>query len=120
MAVVALKSEKPMFVYMVPPIDYWNGWTEEKEFLRSFVQEHEYELDWLAYRVKAYSAFRKAALELAKRMGWEGDICSGPYVAAVPTGDCESDFMIAWKQSSNGDTFIVSPLWLPWLEEWKL
>jgi hypothetical protein len=121
MTVVALKPEKKMFVYMVPPIDYWQGWIAEREFLTSYVQDRTYEdIEWTAHRIKAYSAFREGALALAKRMGWEGDIHDGPYVAAVPAGDCESDFMIAWKQCSNGDTFIVSPFWLPWLEEWKL
>lgn len=121
MTAAALKPDQKMFVYQVSPIDFWNGWIGEKEFLMSYVEDHTHgryaDLDMLAHRIKEYSTFREGALALAKRAGWEGDIRDGPYVAAMPYGDCESKFMIAWKQSSDGTTFIASPFRLPWLEE---
>jgi hypothetical protein len=116
MSVAALKSAPKLFGYAVPPIDYWEGWTAEKEFLLSCLQN--LDVGWGLMRLSEYAELRRDAMELAKRAGWEGDIREGPYVAAVPNGDCESSLMIAWKQSSNGDTFIVSPFLLPWLGEW--
>lgn len=66
----------------------------------------------------AYEAFRNQAYELAKKVGWEGDIREGPYIAGLPTHETADDghIMIAWKQDNNGDTFVVSPYKLPWLE----
>lgn len=117
MTVAALKLAPKLLVYALPPIDFWEGWTAERTFMASCLSD--LNVDWGLMRLGEYAKFRRDAMELAKRAGWEGDIRDGPYVAALPNGDCESPLMIAWKQSSNGDTFIVSPLLLPWLEEWR-
>ena len=116
MAVAVLKAVPKLSVYAVPPIDCWVGWTAEREFMLSCLQG--LNIDWELMRVSEYVKLRRDAMKLARRAGWEGDIRDGPYVAALPNGDCESSLMIAWKQQSNGDTFIVSPFPLPWLEEW--
>lgn len=117
MSVAVLKPVPKLFVYAVPSIDYWEGWIAEKDFMLSCLQDAT--VDWGLMRLGEYAELRRHAMALAKRAGWEGDIRQGPYVAALPNGDCESDLMIAWKQDNNGETFIVSPLLLPWLEEWR-
>ena len=71
-----------------------------------------------ATEVAQYKAFREKAFALGHKVGWEGDIREGPFIAGLPTNETGNDghIMIAWKQDNNGDTFVVSPFKLPWLE----
>lgn len=57
-------------------------------------------------------------MEIARSLGWQGDIREGPFVAGVPTFEIRNTslFMVAWKQDDDGLTFIASPVRLPWLE----
>jgi hypothetical protein len=45
---------------------------------------------------------------------WEGDIVNGPYWIPLPT-EGDEKFLIAWKQTNNGTSFVASPFSLPWL-----
>ncbi len=65
-----------------------------------------------------YEKMKQHALQIARKVGWEGDIREGPFIAGLPTdkGGEDGKVMIAWKQDNNGDTFIVSPIRLKWLE----
>ncbi|QGJ73801.1 hypothetical protein [Sinorhizobium meliloti] len=96
-----------IFVYELAPIDFWNGWQTEAEYLPKNEKEE----------IDAYRRFRERAQELAHRAGWEGDVRFGPYVSALPNPETSmpSDFMIAWKQENNGTTYVASPYELPWL-----
>jgi hypothetical protein len=52
------------------------------------------------------------AKKLARQIGWEGDIRTGPYVTVIPNipgNYCPCDVLIAWNQDNNGATFIASP-----------
>jgi hypothetical protein len=64
-----------------------------------------------------YEAFRDKAMELARGLGWRGDIRDGPFIAGMPTFEIRhtSLFLVAWKQDDDGLTFIASPVPLPWL-----
>jgi len=57
------------------------------------------------------------AIRLMANHGWEGDFSAGPCVFALPDS-CVARVAFAWKQSNNGDTFVVSPVELPWLADW--
>jgi hypothetical protein len=92
-----------LHVYSIPPFDFWDGWLTEKEYLQR------------SERPVGYYSFRAVAFERARAMGWEGDIREGPYVAGLPYE--ERDIIVAWKQDNNGQTFIASPVELPWLEK---
>jgi hypothetical protein len=102
-----------MFAYSRAAIDFWPGWMTEKQFEASLKAQ------MYDGAVREYYEFRDAAFALAKKVGWEGDIREGPFIAGLPTHDVGRDgrFMIAWKQDNNGDTFVVSPYRLPWLEK---
>jgi hypothetical protein len=61
----------------------------------------------------------RKAQELARRAHWEGDVregSGGPWFCPIPMpGTVE--YLIAWKQDNNGESFVASPFPLPWLEE---
>lgn len=99
-----------MYVYAGCPIDFWSGWMPEAEYLAALAANEE---DQATYYMRL-----GAAQVLAKRLGWEGDMRQGPFVSGLPAPDSPySEFLIGWKQSNNGTTFIASPYELPWLSK---
>lgn len=55
------------------------------------------------------------AKEAALSVGWEGDVRGHARVLPMPVGD-SFEIAFAFKQENNGDTFIVSPVRLQYLE----
>lgn len=113
-----LMKTKKLYVYCLPPIDYWIGWQDvESWLLREDVEG--------SYEIPEYTKMFEAGKRLAKEIGWAGDICEGPFITGLPPhwGEHTSDFIIGWKDDDNGTTYIVSPRELPWLKEedsmWK-
>lgn len=108
-----------MYAYDVGIIDFWNGWTTESQYF-DWLEEQESD-GFSAGTRSEYEALRSEAFELARKIGWEGDVVQGPFVGGIPTGISGQDgrIMIAWKQHNNGITFVVSPIHLPWLEQGK-
>jgi hypothetical protein len=106
-----------MFAYSREPIDFWPGWLTETEFKSQLESRYESEGDQSGAWAR-YGDFRAKAEAAAKKIGWEGDMREGPFVAGLPGRDGEGDgqIMIAWKQDNNGLTLIVSPYKLPWLD----
>ena len=105
-----------MYIYAIAPIDFWNGWQSAEEIVSL-----DHNFDWIN-EIKfvdpdSYFSFLRKAKHAALMAGWEGDMSDGPYISMLPDdgdpGPCK--FMIAWKQSNNGTTFIASPFELPWL-----
>lgn len=109
-----------MYVYAGTPIDFWEGWKTEAEYLASLNTSDAFG-DPTSDGLAAYYKRLGAAQLLAKGVGWEGDIREGPFVSGIPTpGSCDSEILIGWKQDNNGDTFIASPYELPWLsKDWQ-
>jgi len=109
-----------MFAYARGPIDFWDGWLTEDEYLTPVKKVYSWGPDAQRNDVE-YQDLKKAAFKLARKVGWEGDIRpdSGPFVAGLPGDEIGMDgnIMIAWKQDNNGETFIVSPFRLQWLED---
>jgi hypothetical protein len=109
---------QPIFVYSTGPIDIWEGWTPLRQLLLRPEQE------WTEWVWPQEIAHRwKRAQQIARQIGWEGDIrggffsdVGGPWVCPLPLGDYSNEYLIAWKQDNNGQTFIASPVLLPWLE----
>ncbi len=106
-----------IFVYCVEPIDIWLGWNDEEQFKASVDR-------WCTPESRdpfwaLYEAFRDQSMEIARGLGWRGDVREGPFIAGVPTFEIRntSFFMVAWKQDDDGLTFIASPVRLPWLEQ---
>lgn len=104
-----------MIVYCLNPIDFWHGWMSEAEYRKQIIENYGRDLHQAASEWDEYLDFKEKAFELAKRLGWEGDIRGGdtPDIAGLPA---DGKFMLGWKQDNNGTTFIASPFRLPWLE----
>jgi hypothetical protein len=110
----------PIYLYELDPIDWWMGWLTEEQYQEQFDEAaSQYGGGWYP---NPYPALRERALELARKIGWEGDFREGPFVASLPVddGSCACPVMMAWKQDNNGQTFIASPFPLPWLGSPKL
>lgn len=104
-----------LHVYAISPIDFWQGWTPEHQY-RLLLKQNAPSAVWGEQRL---DDLIREAQRLARQIGWEGDVSQGPFLAPLAPRDSgeEYDYMIAWKQSNNGDTFIASPYRLSWLEE---
>lgn len=111
-----------MYVYHTNPIDFWDGWQRPSEVFK--VGDHYYaqgpiEPSYLT--PKLWEETWERAKAGALKLGWEGDIREGPYIAMCPIPDGgpeyngDGTFFVAWKQDNNGETFIASPFRLPWL-----
>lgn len=104
-----------IYVYVLSPIDI--GWS----FLRKATDVAKQMIDGERFEEAAeFLLFFKEAKERAKRYGWEGDFkCyAEPRVISFPIHEsCSFEMAIAWKQSNNGTTFVVSGVPMPWLEE---
>lgn len=102
------------FVYELPPVDWWYGWSQLDEALpqdNGDPKSHErIRAELKRIREHAFSEFRKRTL-------WEGDIVTGPVFAGLPPadGNPDCDVMVAIKQRNNGTVFVWSPYELPWL-----
>jgi len=103
-----------LYVYYCAPIDFWEGWSKlsKPKALTHKPTWSDDDPDW--FTRSAWALFTKAQ-PIAKKIYWEGDIANGPFTSALPTGECESAPIVAWKQANNGSTFVASYLPLPWL-----
>lgn len=106
-----------MFAYSRAPIDFWPGWLKEDAYLAGLGNVYRAEGE-VESAIEHYNRQKARAFFLAGKVGWEGDVREGPFIAGLPTDEPGEDgkVMIAWKQDNNGDTFVVSPLRLNWLE----
>lgn len=110
-----------MFVYCLNPIDLWTGWLSEAEYKQQLLSNMDHDLHAVADAWDEYISFKSKAFELAKQIGWEGDIRHGetPDIAGLPSaGDGDGKVMLGWKQDNNGTTFVASPYPLPWLDRY--
>jgi hypothetical protein len=102
-----------LYAYKITPMDF--GW----EFIPT-VEEYADRLlaveDDGPGAVRTFRLFVDRALEAAEAVGWEGDFREGPKVSVLPAA-FEVGIALVWKQDNNGETFVVSPLELQYLEE---
>ncbi|MEF2071648.1 hypothetical protein [Consotaella aegiceratis] len=112
------------FVYSTAPIDF--GWA-----LLPTVTEIASELAKIeaAEKIDGYGGGKDVgtatefladfdrARELARQHGWEGDYRpdAKPHVFWLPHEN-EMAYGFIWKQQHSGQTFVISPCPLPWLE----
>jgi hypothetical protein len=102
--------DRRIHVYGLAPVDFWGGWSKPEDVLTD--DPH----DWQGIQRSDYEAFLERAKEIARRLGWEGDMRQGAFLAGIPDPDnSRSTFMLAWKQDNNGSTFVASPFPLPHL-----
>lgn len=116
-----------MYFYATPYQDYFSGMVPLKKIFNE-----EPRGEWGVYidRFKLLKIIMRCACIVAQRSisdgiagsRWEGDIRDSEiYLFSLPDpSDNRELFGLVWKQSNNGDTFICSPVELPWIEEYKI
>lgn len=105
-------SDEPLYVYRVEnPIDFWDGWSPIADFMVAKLDTDEPSFGYLS----DFFAFFGRACVVADQLGWDGDIRrSELYVSGLPEPN-GGRVIIGWKQDNNGETFVASPVPLPWL-----
>ena len=105
------------FVYELPPIDWWTGWST----IEAAIQAYEGAAEKQKEKANLERIVRHAQNQFENRTMWEGDVIQGPFLGGLPpaTGDPTSDVMVALKQMNNGMVFVWSPYELLWLEAYK-
>ena len=107
-----------MYCYAILPIDLAWGYLQSVASFRSDIVYYQaFGADPLCANVFPLDQFDvdwAEAQENAKQQGWEGDFSEGPQVFMLPS---EGQFVYAFvfKQGNNGNTYVVSPIELPWL-----
>jgi hypothetical protein len=109
-------ANEPKFFYSVGPIDHFDGCMTIDEFKAAADKsDSEREPDGYSMLENIIEVERIAKREFVE-IGWEGDIRQGPYIFSIPDpGCCSMHWGIVLKHDSNGQTFIASPVELPWL-----
>lgn len=106
--------------YYINAIDFgWEYLPSVNEFAERLARiDLEIKLDKQPHdemRLDQFITDYKKAQELATREGWEGDFRGDPCVFCIPIEN-EIVYGFVWKQDNNGDTLVVTPQPLPWLE----
>ena len=108
-----LKPKPQNYLYATTaPLDLGAAWLRFSEFL--------IRLSHLERRM-AESNLENAlatARQLSSPWTWDGEFREGPFVEGLPgCRNIELAYVIAWRQDSNGTTFIASPEELSWLSD---
>lgn len=107
---------KTLYCYHVPPIDFWVGALSIDAFMAASLRGPDLDLVEVSGLGIDIALLRWHAERSFPRIGWEGDITSGPYIFAMPNlPGLSLGYML--KQSNNGSCFIASLCPLDWLEE---
>ena len=96
----------------VCPIDFWIGAMRSEEIVEAAQREGDRFGDDGQYRrsiVDLMNVIEQAAHPVFRRLGWEGDIRSGPYWFFVPHQPFDVSLGYALKQDNNGQTFVAVP-----------
>jgi hypothetical protein len=104
---------------LISPIDFGWGYLRTVDDVGAQIAREQLEGKWIhkvgsAYSFEEFSSAWEQALMEAKAAGWEGDFKYPPLVFWLPS---DLTFVYGFVFSNTGDTFVVSPVALPWLEE---
>lgn len=110
----------PQTAYYITPIDFgWEYLPSVQEFAERLAKvDVEIKLGKQPYgeaRLDRFVEHFSRAQELAATAGWEGDFRGDPCVFCIPIEN-EIVYGFVWKQDNNGDTLVVTPEPLPWLD----
>lgn len=105
------------FVYQLTAIDFWVGFTPAHRIVGRPT----------SFRTEGVTAdeisglLNHATCEILRRSCWEGDLQEEPWIGGLPPagGDCRTLLLVGFKQDNNGETFIWSPVELPWIREYE-
>ncbi|UYV14449.1 hypothetical protein [Porphyrobacter sp. ULC335] len=110
----------PNKAYYITPIDFgWEYLPSVHEFANRMAKlDVEIKLARQPYgeaRLDKFLADFAKAQELADEVGWEGDFRGDPCVFCLPIEN-EIVYGFVWKQENNGDTLVITPEPMPWLD----
>lgn len=100
---------RKLYTYSVGPIDIWGLFQNPEDVL-------EIEETGEKILLGEYTEMLAAGMAEATQLGWEGDLVRGPLVSILPEPGSAGLLIIAWKQSNNGSTYVVSRVELPYLK----
>jgi hypothetical protein len=104
-----------LYVYELAPIDIWFAWRRPAEALKDDPEHDTYDGPTKDEFVLYFLRAKRLAAEL---LGYEGKMRDGPFIAPIVSADGnQADYMIGWKQESNGTTYVASPVDLPHLRK---
>jgi hypothetical protein len=112
------KIKEDFFAFHVAPIDLWQVKTTPAEVVKRLAEDTESDSNW--HQLSEFLSFLNEVDGFVRGGGfpeWEGDVREGPYIYFVPAGHNSMAPLFAWKQNNNGETFIVSRVDLPMMEE---
>lgn len=114
-----------MYKYICPAIDWFEGSIPMSEYLKGKISDIDYcdgldvkeELESLAKTINSVVDGMKSMPEDT----WDDDISSGTFrVFVLPAPDISTMVpAFVWKQKNNGTTYVLSPVELGWLAEYK-
>lgn len=107
--------DKPRFAYIANPMDFgWSGFPSVTEYLKKLLDERDGSGGVNA--VRSFLAFYDEALELGLSIGWDADFGSSHDARVVLLPDAYLPRLaLVWQPESNGTTFVVSEVPMPWL-----
>lgn len=111
-----------MYVYEAEfPIDYFNGMTALKDYIKLCVDNKEDDSIYSSYfdlQKFLVNSFMNVKCSVTS---WEGDIRGDDiFISAIPAPDNTTYKLLAFKQDNNGTSFIVSEFLLPKSDQFKL
>ena len=114
------KNRQP-FIYVIPPIDFgWEHLPTVQDTLKAIKRDEDIRADGgelydLAYRSEKFSKDWEEAVTVAKSMGMSSDFRQEPSVFWMPS-ELQMEYGFVFKEDSNGTTYVVSQLEMPWLQ----
>ena len=111
----------PWHIYDIAPIDFgWENLKTVRETASVFLERGSLSSSRIndidTSDLEDFLRYWKSAKDAASTKGWEGDFRNEPVVMWIPN-DSEFKCGFAFKQDSNGTTFVISPVEMPWLED---
>lgn len=106
------------FTYQMGAIDHrWEFLPTVEEIMTRLVSSIDDRLDGENQTFPSLKKFLSDWDEAKKvAVGWEGDFSKGPCVFSVPN-EISFRYGFVWQQHNNGQSFIISPVALPHLDE---
>jgi hypothetical protein len=102
------------YIYKCNPIDYWSGWLRMPKAMAAWTDDA---LRNGGSERSPLDLFKIAQSMADKLWAYDSHDVRGEeiYATALPMGECDCGWIVAWKVENNGSTYVYSPISLPHL-----
>jgi hypothetical protein len=110
-----LMRQPPLgYIYKCNPIDFWSGWMRMPKAMQAWTLDATH---GGGSERSPLDLFKTAQSMADKLWGYDSHHVRGDeiYATALPMGECDCDWIVAWKVEDNGTTYVYSPIPLPHL-----